>query len=55
MNRRNFLKIALAGRKLGYLPRCINKIPARQMDQGRMLAALVKEIDPAAPIGRCWR
>jgi len=37
-----------AGRKLGYIPRFVNEIPARHMDQGRMLAAQVKETDPAA-------
>jgi hypothetical protein len=37
-----------AGRKLGYIPRFINEIPARHMDEGRKLAALVKGADPAA-------
>ena len=37
-----------AGQKLGYISRFINEIPARHMDQGRKLAALVKETDPSA-------
>lgn len=48
MSRRNFLKTALAGRKLGYIPRFINEIPARHMDQVRSLAALVKEANSSA-------
>lgn len=37
-----------AGRKLGYIPRFINEIPAGNLDAGGKLAAVVKETDPSA-------
>ncbi len=34
---------------IGYIPRAINTIPAEMMDQGQLLAATVRAVDPEAP------
>lgn len=38
-----------SGRKLGYLPRRLNEIPAKLMDDGHQLAAILVSVTPAAP------
>ena len=40
--------LALSGRKLGYLPRRLNEIPANLMDSGRPVVARVNEVNPNA-------
>jgi hypothetical protein len=39
---------AASGRKLGYLPRRLNEIPANLMDNGRPVVARVNEVNPQA-------
>ena len=39
-----------SGRKLGYLPRRLNEIPAGLMDEGHRLAAVIVSVDRDAPL-----
>jgi hypothetical protein len=38
-----------SGRKLGYMPRYLNEIPAAQMDSGRNIFAVLSHVEPDAP------
>jgi HIRAN domain len=39
----------LEGRKLGYIPRDVNEIPAAMYDQSIKIGAMVSVVNPAAP------
>ena len=46
---RRAIAVYAGNRRIGYIPRAINTIPADMLDQGQPLVAVVRTVNPKAP------